>query len=172
MESNFNCNLSFAIWVRSSRSSINWLSSSTLRRIMASAALDSVDWESSVCSASNAAITGVSGVRNSCESMARKLSLVRFAASTAAFCCAMAASARLRSAIAAASAMAVTVNTAVEVCRMSRDWFSVSITKGPKPCSVPQIAIAERRKIPVAVSRWAKRKAVHNTTGPQMNETG
>src|SRR5437660_4471586 len=64
---------------------------------------------------------GVSGVRNSCESMARKLSLVRFAASTAAFCCAMAAWARLRSAIAADNAIAVMVSAAVQACSIRSD---------------------------------------------------
>jgi hypothetical protein len=37
---------------------------------------------------------------------------------------------------------------------------------------VPQIAIAERMKMPVAVSRWVKRKAVQITIGPEMNAIG
>jgi hypothetical protein len=37
---------------------------------------------------------------------------------------------------------------------------------------VPQIAIAETMKIPVAVSRCDKRNAIQITTGPQMNAIG
>ena len=83
-----------------------------------------------------------------------------------------AASARRRSAMPAASAIAVMVSTAVQDCRARSDWFSVSPTNGPKPCSVPQIAIAERMKMPVAVSRCVKRKAVQITIGPQINAIG
>ena len=74
--------------------------------------------------------------------------------------------------MAAASAIAVMVSTAVQAWSVRSEWFSVSIMNGPKPCSVPQIARAERIKIPVAVSRCENRKAVHITTGPQMNEMG
>ena len=79
---------------------------------------------------------------------------------------------RLRSIMPAESAIAVMVSTAVQTCRVRSDWFSVAMTNGPKPCSVPQIAMAERMKIPVAVSRCVKRNAVQITIGPQMNEIG
>src|SRR6266481_6351954 len=48
--------------------------------------------------------------------------------------------ARPRSAMPAENAIAVMVTTAVQDCRARSDWFSVSPTNGPKPCSVPQIA--------------------------------
>ena len=151
---------------------MSWLSNSTLRRIIASEFFDSFERKPSASSVSSAAITGVSGVRSSCESIARKLSFVRFAASTASFCCSIAAWARLRSAIAAAIAIAVIVNAAVQDCSITSDWFSVRKMNGPKPWSVPQIAMAERIKMPVAVSRWVNRNAVQMTIGPQINEIG
>src|SRR5713226_4676590 len=102
---------------------MSWLSNSTLRRIIASEFFDSLEREPSASRVSSAAITGVSGVRSSCESIARKLSLVRFAASTASFCCSSATWVRLRSVIAAAIPIAVIVNAAVHDCSIKRLVF-------------------------------------------------
>ena len=143
-----------------------------LRRIISNAGAISGLFGRSFCKFSTASKTGESGVRNSCESMARKLSFVRLAASTNAFCASSAASIRRRSAMAAASAIAVRVKTAVELCKISRDWFAVSITNGPKFLSVPQMAIAERMNMPVAVSRCDMRNAIQIRIGPQTNATG
>ena len=165
-------NFPLLIRVRSSRSSIKWLSTAMLRRIISSVERASSFCGHCFCNVSSANTTGVSGVRSSCESMARNLSLVRFADSTNDFWFSKVASASRRSAMPAASAIAVIVSTAVELCRISSDWFWVSITNGPKFCNVPQIAIAETMKIPVAVSRCDKRNAIQITTGPQMNAIG
>jgi hypothetical protein len=91
---------------------------------------------------------------------------------TTVFCSSIMASARRRSAMAAANAIAVMKSNAVELCMTRSDWFSVSMTNGPKLWSVPQMARAERMKMPVAVSRWVKRKAVQMTIGPQMKAIG
>src|ERR1700693_4076638 len=104
--------------------------------------------------------------------MARKLSLVLFAASTVSFCCSIATGARLRSAIAAAIAIAVILSAAVHACSIKSDGFAVCVANGPKPLSVPQIAIEDRTKTPVAVSRGVKRNAVQMTIGPQRKEIG
>jgi hypothetical protein len=66
----------------------------------------------------------------------------------------------------------VIVNAAVHDCSIKSDWFSDCKMNGPNPWSVPQIAMAERIKMPVAVSRGVKRNAVQMTIGPQMNEIG
>ena len=68
--------------------------------------------------------------------------------------------------------IAVMANTAVQNCRARSDWFSVSPANGRKPCIVPEIAIAERMKTPVAVSCSVKRKAVQITIGREMNAIG
>src|SRR5207247_97638 len=83
-----------------------------------------------------------------------------------------ASSARPRSAMPAESAIAVMVTTAVQYCRARSDWFSVFSANGPKPCRMPHIAIAERMKMPVAVSRCVKRNAVQMTIAPQLNAIG
>ena len=81
----FRLSLPRAMLVRSSRSSISRASSSTLRRIRSS-----VGWAPSgiwcfISRRRTAARIGVSGVRNSCESTARKWSFARFAVSACSF---------------------------------------------------------------------------------------
>ena len=73
------------------------------RRIIDSTSSDSLDPKLSALSDSNAATTGVRGVRNSCESIAKKLSFALFAASIALVCSSITDSARRRSAIAPAN---------------------------------------------------------------------
>jgi hypothetical protein len=92
-----------------------------LRRIISSVERASSFCGHCFCNVSSANTTGVSGVRSSCESMARNLSLVRFADSTNDFWFSKVASASRRSAMPAASAIAVIVSTAVELCRISSD---------------------------------------------------
>ena len=71
----------------------------------------------------------------------------------------------------AASAIAVIVSTAVTLQNQQRLILGLH-HKWPKFRNVPQIAIAETMKIPVAVSRCDKRNAIQITTGPQMNAIG
>ncbi len=68
--------------VRSRRSSIRRLWIVTLRRIISRSSRVEAGRLSSAASAPEAASTGVSGVRSSCESMARNSSLARLADSS------------------------------------------------------------------------------------------
>ena len=74
-----------AMLVKSSRSSIRRASSSTLRRIRSSVGCASSGNWRFISSSRTAARIGVSGVRSSCDSTARKWSFARFAVSACSF---------------------------------------------------------------------------------------
>ena len=77
--SKLNCNLPLAMRVTSSKSSIKRASNSTLRRITSRASRVSGESGMVVSSSPTIAITGESGLRNSCESSARNWSFAAFA---------------------------------------------------------------------------------------------
>ena len=57
-------------------------------------------------------------------------------------------------------------------CKKMSDSFCESLTKGPWPCSVPQIAIPESTQVTVTVSRSPSRNAAQISGGMHRNESG
>ena len=53
-----------------------------------------------------------------------------------------------------------------------REVFGVCVMNGPKPRSVPQMAIPASKKMAVAVSRWPKRKAAQISMGIHKKAKG
>ena len=84
----------------------------------------------------------------------------------------MLASTRLRSDTAAAEARNITEMSAMNACSSSRDSFWLSRANGPRPRSVPAIAIPDRITTAVATSRWRKRNVAHASPGKHRNWTG
>src|SRR5690348_18411731 len=61
---------------------------------------------------------------------------------------------------------------AVNACSRSSESFLEGVTKGPVPCSVPQIAIPERNIVTVIASLWPKRRAAQSRKGMQRYSSG
>ena len=120
-----------------------------------------------------------SGVRSSCDSIARKSSLARLA-SSAAVCAVCARSSSLnrswamarRSVTTAASGNVVTAIVPMKTCTRRSDVFWLPTANGPSPRTVADTAIPERITIRVAASRTPSLKAAQISGGMAMNGTG
>ena len=166
-DSSCNCNLSLVIRVRSSKSSISWLSKSMLRRIIASAALDSLD-------SSGSGFERLQGRDHRCERRAQFMRKHREKI-------VLGLDSPLRPpllfldrgfgppAFRHGRGQRHGSNREDGGPRLQNEQrliFRRRCTNGPKPCSVPQIAMLARMKMPVAVSRGVKRKASQTTNRP------
>src|ERR1043166_6835271 len=79
-----------------------------------------------------------------------------------------ASSPRVRSVATAARVRAISALIVMNTCSNSSDSFCTSRTNGPKPRSVPKIAITDNKNVAVAVSREPKRNATQMRIGTQM----
>ncbi len=81
-------------------------------------------------------------------------------------------SACLCAATTAARPRLVIARKPMNACSNNSDSFAEYRANGPKPWSVPHVAMTERMTVVVAASRRSKRYAAHRSAGSTRNSSG